>query len=89
VVGVSRLTDLLSRHAAHHQPLDLTLLMAVIRQEKWTGSLTLHYRHGQPKLLEAGRPIQVEVESAALVEPSADTPRGSPPLTNALARRTV
>jgi hypothetical protein len=62
---MSRLTDLLSRHSAHHQPLDLRLLDAVIRQEKWTGSLTLHYRHGQPKLLEAGRPIQVEVDTSA------------------------
>ncbi len=60
---MSRLTDLLSRYAARHQPIDLRLLDTVIRQERYTGSLTLHYRSGLPKLLEAGKPIVVEVES--------------------------
>jgi hypothetical protein len=59
---MSRLTDLLQRHATHHQPIDLRLLAAVIRQERYTGQLTLHYRNGQPKLLETGKPIVVEVE---------------------------
>jgi GAF domain-containing protein len=59
---MSRLTDLLARYAAHHQPIDLRLVESIIRQEKLTGSLTIHYRHGQPKLLEAGKPIVVEVE---------------------------
>ncbi|PYQ25622.1 MAG: hypothetical protein DMF56_26885 [Acidobacteria bacterium] len=69
---MSRLTDLLQRYAARHQPIDLRLLDSVIRQERYTGSLTLHYRSGQPKLLEAGKPIVVEVEPGVgpAVEPS-------------------
>ena len=59
---MSRLTDLLQRHAAHHQPLDFRLLESVIRQEKLTCNLTIHYRGGEPKLIEAGRPIVVELE---------------------------
>jgi hypothetical protein len=59
---MSRLTDLLARYASHRQPIDLRLLEHIIRQEKLTGSLTIHYRGGEPKLLEAGKPIVVEVE---------------------------
>ncbi len=69
---MSRLTDLLQRYAARHQPIDLRLLDAVIRQERYTGSLTLHYRSGQPKLLEAGKPIVVEVEPGRSFEPTRD-----------------
>ena len=60
---MSRLTDLLQRYATRHQPIDLRLLESIIRREKLTGSLTLHYRNGEPKLLEAGRTVQVEIEA--------------------------
>jgi hypothetical protein len=72
VEEMSRLTDLLQRYADHHQPIDLRVLEAVIRKEKLTGSLTLHYQNGEPKRLEAGKPIQVDVESAP-VEPVASS----------------
>ena len=69
---MSRLTDLLARYASRHQPIDLRLLDAVIRKERFTGSLTLHYRSGQPKLLEAGKPIVVEVEETPAHDHTSD-----------------
>jgi hypothetical protein len=75
---MSRLTDLLSRYAHHQRPLDLRLLESIIRDEKYTGSLVQHYRNGQLKLIEAGRPIVVEVEqpddSAVLLAPVSHGP---------------
>lgn len=72
---MSRLTDLLARYADRHQPIDLRLLESIIRQEKLTGTLTLHYRNGEPKLLEAGKPVQVAIEpGAVLAEPSVEPP---------------
>ncbi len=68
---VSRLTDLLTRYANHHQPIDLRLLESIIRTEKLTGSLLIHYRNGEPRLLEAGKPIQVEVEPIVIAHDTA------------------
>ncbi len=86
---MSRLTVLLQRYADRHQPIDLRLLESVIRTERYTGSLTLHYHNGQPKLLSAGQPIQVEVESTDPRDPPIATLADDLRLTNAGIRRTL
>jgi hypothetical protein len=82
---VSRITDLIQRHAAHHHPIDLHLLDAIIWQERWSGSLTIHYHGGRPKLLSAGKPIVVEVESPP--DPPART--SELPLASSLTKQSV
>lgn len=55
------LPRILSNH--HHMglPARLSEVMDEARQTKFDGTLTIHYRGGVPRRVEAGRPDQVEL----------------------------
>lgn len=55
----TRLTTLLQKYAHLQRPISLKHIEDLLRQEKFTGSITFHYRGGTPLRVEAGRPLTV------------------------------
>lgn len=53
------LTSLLLRYAHRQQPISLKHVEDVLRQTRFTGDITFHYRNGMPLRIEAGRPLTV------------------------------
>jgi hypothetical protein len=51
------------------EPLNLRRILSLLKQARFDGSITLHFRGGRPHTAELGRPIQIELQPEADGDP--------------------
>lgn len=66
---MTTIEEMIRRGAGAVGPISLRFAEDLLRQAKFNGPITVHYRDGIPQKLELGRPVVVALSPPAAQEP--------------------